>query len=122
MVLVDTSIWISLFRKGNDEIGQKMWALVARNEAALCGQVWVEYVGGFRKQVERRKHEQSLKQFPFLETSRETFECAANLLADYPHLGAGDGIIAATAFSIKATLFTLDGDFKDLKQEGLELF
>ena len=38
MVLVDTSGWISLYRRRNNEVGEKMWRVVARNEAALCGQ------------------------------------------------------------------------------------
>ena len=41
MVLVDTSIWINLCRKKTPEIGQKIWTLVGRNDAAVCGQVWV---------------------------------------------------------------------------------
>ena len=48
MVLVDTSIWISLYRRKDAEIGQLIWALTARNEAAITGQIWVEFLGGFR--------------------------------------------------------------------------
>ena len=44
MVLVDTSIWINLCRKKTTEIGQKIWTLVGRNDAAVCGQVWVEFL------------------------------------------------------------------------------
>ena len=47
MVLVDTSIWIALYRKRGVEIGQKIWMLAARNEAAISGQIWVEFLGGF---------------------------------------------------------------------------
>ncbi len=122
MVLVDTSIWISLFRKEKSGIGQKMWALVADNKAAICGQIWVEYLGGFRKEQDRRHHERALKDFPFLETTRETFERAADLLGNYPRLGPGDAIIAATAIKTKSPLFTLDRDFRSLTAEGLALY
>lgn len=122
MVLIDTSVWISLFRKSEEALGQKIWALVAQNQAALCGQVWVEYLGGFRKEEMRKEHEKALRAFPFLPTARETFEFAAHLLAKHPHLGAGDAIIAATAMKNRASLFTLDKDFSPLKKEGLELF
>ncbi len=122
MVLVDTSVWISLYRKEAAEIGQKMWALVTGNQAAFCGQVWVEYLGGFRKEGERRKHEKALKEFPFLETSRSAFDQAADLLAQYPFLGYGDAIIAATAIDRKTPLFTLDKGFRKLAPEGLVLF
>lgn len=53
MVLIDTSIWLSLYRKQESELAQKLWMLAARNEAAVSGQVWVEFLGGFRKQAVR---------------------------------------------------------------------
>ncbi len=122
MVLVDTSVWINLYRKESTQIGQKMWSLVADNLAALCGQIWVEYLGGFRKEEERKKHEKALVNFPFLETSKKAYQMAANLLAQYPRLGPGDAIIAGTAITTGAALFSLDKDFKLLSSEGLTLF
>ncbi|HEX5035341.1 MAG TPA: PIN domain-containing protein [bacterium] len=122
MVLIDTSVWIALFRKKSGDLGEKMLTLVANNNAALCGQVWVEYLGGFRKEELRRYHEAALGNFPFLETSRSAFRLAANLLAAHPRLGAGDAIIAATAISNGSPLLTLDKDFLPLSKEGLELF
>ncbi|MBI3541183.1 MAG: PIN domain-containing protein [Deltaproteobacteria bacterium] len=121
MILIDTSVWISLYRKDKAEIGQKMWALTAANEAALCGQVWVEFVGGFRKKDQRKEYEKLLKAYPFLDTSREAYEKAAEFLANHPRLGAGDAIIAATAVTQKVPLLTLDHDFKVLEKEGLEI-
>jgi len=121
MVLIDTSIWISLFRKENKEIGQKMWGLTVANQAAICGQVWVEYIGGFRKDAERTKHAKAFKAFPYLETSRSACEFAAELLAKHPRLGPGDAIIAATAISQRCPLFTMDADFQALLKEGLSL-
>ena len=122
MILIDTSIWISLFRNTNTEIGQKMWCLTAENKAALCGQVWVEYIGGFRKSEERKKHQASLKIFPFLDTPQVAYQKAADLLASHPRLSAGDAIIAATALHHKISLFTLDKDFSELVSEGLSLY
>ena len=122
MVLIDTSVWIALFRKEKNDIGQKMWTLVAENQASICGQIWVEYIGGFRKEAERQKHEKALKAFPFIEETRAAFEKAAALLARYPCLGPGDAIIAATAITSKTPLFTLDKDFSRLGDEGLLLF
>jgi predicted nucleic acid-binding protein len=122
MVLIDTSIWIALFRKQRAEIGEKMWMLAARNEAALAGQVWVEFLGGFREQSIRSAYEENLRAFPFLETTRAAYDLAANLLAAHPRLGAGDAIIAATAISSNATLWTADRDFHELTSVGLRLF
>ncbi len=122
MVLIDTSIWIALFRNSNSEVGQKMWLLTAENKAALCGQVWVEYIGGFRKPEERKKHQAGLKIFPFLETPQAAYQKASDLLAEHPRLGAGDAIIAATALHHKIPLFTLDKDFQELIKDGLSLY
>lgn len=122
MVLVDTSIWISLFRKKDAESGQKIWALTARNEAAVTGQVWVEFLGGFRDRVTRTAYAEKLRAYPFIETGRAAYDLAAELLADHPRLGAGDAIIAATAITSGAELWTADMDFHDLLPAGLHLY
>jgi predicted nucleic acid-binding protein len=122
MVLVDTSIWIALYRKRTAEIGEKIWMLVSRNEAAVTGQVWVEFLGGFRDQTLRSSYGERLRAYPFLETSRDAYGLAADLLAKHPRLGAGDAIIAATAITAGAELWTTDRDFADLAADGLQLF
>jgi predicted nucleic acid-binding protein len=122
MVLIDTSVWISLYRKQDSELGQKLWMLAARNEAAVTGQVWVEFLGGFRKHAVRRDYRDKLGAYPFLETTRAAYDLAADLLAAHARLGAGDAIIAATAITSQAALFTLDVDFAALVPRGLALF
>lgn len=122
MVLVDTSIWISLYRKQDSELGQKLWMLAARNEAAVTGQVWVEFLGGFRKPALRRDYQSKLGAYPFLETTRAAYDLAAELLAAHVRLGAGDAIIAATAMTSHSALFTTDRDFAALVPHGLVLF
>ncbi len=122
MVLVDTSIWISLYRKKGAEIGQKIWMLAARNEAAVAGQIWVEFLGGFREQSIRDAYAEKLRAYPFLETTRAAYDLAADLLAAHPRLGAGDAIIAATAITSDAALWTADRDFDQLLDRGLRFF
>lgn len=122
MVLIDTSIWISLFRKRSEVIGDLMWSLTAKNEAAICGQILVEYRGGFRDTKRRQEFGDPFFEFPFLETNRDAFHLASDLLADYPKLGSGDAIIAATAIDHQVPLLTLDQDFKLLKKVGLKIF
>ncbi|MBL7686109.1 MAG: PIN domain-containing protein, partial [Deltaproteobacteria bacterium] len=111
-----------LFRKESAEIGQTMWLLTASNPAAFCGHVWVEDLGGFRKESLRAFHRQAMANFPFLQTSHQAYERAADLLATHPRLGPGDAIIAATALENKCALFTLDRDFSVLTSEGLILY
>jgi predicted nucleic acid-binding protein len=122
MVLVDTSIWISLYRKKGAEIGQKIWMLAARNEAAVAGQIWVEFLGGFREQSIRDAYAEKLRAYPFLETTRAAYDLAADLLAAHPRLGAGDAVIAATAITSDAALWTADRDFDQLLDRGLRFF
>lgn len=122
MVLVDTSIWIGLFRKRNAEIGQKIWMLAARNEAAVAGPIWVEFLGGFRQEPVRKAYEEKFRAYPFLVTTRKAWDLAADLLAAHPRLGSGDAIIAATAITSDAALWTTDKDFDVLRDRGLRLF
>jgi predicted nucleic acid-binding protein len=122
MVLVDTSIWIALYRKREAAMGQTIWMLVARNEAAVSGQIWVEFLGGFRDESIRSGYEEKLRAYPFLGTTRKAYELAAQLLSAHPRLGAGDAIIAATAITSDAFLWTADRDFDELAPHGLRLY
>jgi len=103
-------------------MGQKIWMLVARNEAAVSGQIWVEFLGGFRDQSIRSGYEEKLRAYPFMETTREAHELATRLLSAHPRLGAGDAIIAATAITSDALLWTADSDFHELAPHGLRLY
>ena len=122
MVIVDTSIWISLYRKKDAEIGQKIWMLTARNEAAVIGQIWVEFLGGFRDRSTQNVYAEKFRAYPFIATERSAYDLAAELLGAHPRLGAGDAIIAATAITSGAELWTADTDFDDLASVGLHRY
>jgi predicted nucleic acid-binding protein len=122
VVLVDTSIWISLYRRREATIGERIWMLVARNEAAVSGQISAEFLGGFRESSVRQSYGEKLGAFPFLDTTRAGYALAAEFLVLCPRLGAGDAIIAATAVTAGASLWTLDQDFTLLVPHGLTLF
>jgi predicted nucleic acid-binding protein len=96
--------------------------LVASNEAAVRGQICVEFLGVFRNESIRSRYEEKLRAYPFLETTREAYELAARLLAAHSRLGAGDAIIAATAITSDALLWTDDRDFHELAPHGLRLY
>lgn len=122
MVIVDTSIWISLCRKKSAEIGQILWMLAVRNEAAITGQIQVELLGGFRDRPLRAAYAEKLRAYPFVETDRPAYDLATELLAAHPRLGAGDAIVAATTIRSGAVLWSLDADFKELLADGLQLY
>ena len=121
MVIVDTSIWISLYRKRDAELGQMMWELAVRNEAAVTGQIWVEFLGGFRDRAKRVGYAEAFQAYPFIETDMGAYNLAVELLATHPRLGAGDAIIAATAMRARVPLWTTDSDFDELREDGLKL-
>lgn len=123
MVLLDTSIWIQLFRQKESSLGGQVSILVARNEAAICGQVLVEFIGGFRKPEMRREFGGPFEKFPFLDTPQKGCRLAAEILGNHPQLGSGDAVIAATALYHKVPLMTLDKGFRVLEDlYGLEIF
>ncbi|MBI4237377.1 MAG: PIN domain-containing protein [Deltaproteobacteria bacterium] len=121
MVLVDTSVWITLYRKKDHALGQLLWSLVARNAAAICGQIWVEFIGGFRTAQLRAEYAATFASFEWLPTDESTYRLAADLLATCPQLGSGDVIIAATAITHDVPLLTGDTDFQQLVAHGLQL-
>lgn len=121
MVLVDTSIFISLHRHRSARIAQRLQQLANRNEAAVCGFVWVEFVGGFRSRKVRGRIAEMLKAYPWLDSPRQVFELAADWVADYRGIGAGDAIIAATAYLNDAKLMTIDKGLLALTATGLNV-
>jgi len=121
VVLVDTSIFISLHRHRSARIAQRLQQLANRNEAAVCGPVWVEFVGGFRSKRKRERIAEMLKAYPWLDSPRQVFELAADWVADYRGIGAGDAIIAATAYFNDARLMTIDKGLLTLTAAGLEV-
>jgi predicted nucleic acid-binding protein len=121
VVLIDTSIWIALYRKRSRALGQRLWQLAARNEAAVCGQVWVEFIGGFRNGEKRAQFADQLRAYPWLDTPRAACELAADWCASHPSLGAGDTLIAASAVINGAELMTLDSGFTALRSVGLKV-
>lgn len=121
MILIDTSVWIRLYRKKNSPLGQFVWSLVTKNEAAVCGQILVEFLGGFKNQLERKRFQKLIEEFPYIETSKESYQKAAELLAEFQFLGSGDAVIAATAIQERCPLLTADKDFRRVKKQGLAL-
>jgi predicted nucleic acid-binding protein len=121
MVVIDTSIWIGLYRRQSSEVARQLSLLADRNKAAICGPVWVEFLGGFRSASKRDHYASLLSAYPWLETPRPAFEIAAQWCAAHRKLGPGDAIIAGTAVVNGAALLTMDRDFGVLSAEGLKV-
>ena len=122
MVCIDTSIWVLSWRQNGGEVWHDLRELILADQAALCGQVWVELIGGFRSEERRMTNTRRLHGYPWLDTSRTAYELAAEWIASFKGIGAGDAIIAATAFLNDSPLFTVDRSFESLRGAGLKLF
>ena len=121
MVCVDSSIFITIYRQPKSPLAARLTQLVNDRHAALCGQVWVELLGGFRNEHTRRAVREGFAEYPWLETTRQAFELAAEWVAEFRGLGAGDAIIAATSRLNNCPLFTVDRSFESLRAAGLKL-
>lgn len=119
MVCLDSSILIGQVRAPGSAWAEEAAIVLRQGKACICGQIWVEVVGGYRSQSRRKTFTAYLQAFPWLETSREAFELAAEWVAKYRNFGPGDAIIAATVLLNDATLLTADNGFRVLEPEGL---
>jgi predicted nucleic acid-binding protein len=121
MVLVDSSVFIRLFRKESAPIAERLSALVIANQAAICGPVWVEFLGGFSSFDRRQRYQDALSGYPWLETTRETFELAAEWAGRRRGIGVIDAVIAATARVHRAGLLTTDRAFLQFAEEQIDV-
>jgi len=121
MVCLDSSILISLFRNPSGPGSSEAKEAIAAEEACLCGQVWIEVVGGYRSEPRRRAFAELMRDYPWLDTPREAYELAAEWVAKYRGIGPGDALIAATVVLNQASLLTVDAGFRPLAKEGLKL-
>lgn len=119
--VIDTIVFIQLFRKHQTALSRQVIALVERDEAAICGQVWVEFLGGFGNERRRQDYAQRLSAYTWLNSPREAYRLAADLCAKYRGIGPGDAVIAATVIVNNASLLALDIGFNSLVSEGLKL-
>jgi predicted nucleic acid-binding protein len=121
VVCLDSSILISLYRNPNMPGLETARSVIIDGSACLCGQVWVETVGGFRSNERRAQCAENLAEFPWLDTPREAYELAADWVARHAGIGAGDAIIAATVKLADARLLTCDKAIAVLKREGVKI-
>lgn len=122
MILIDTSVWIMAFRGSHESpVAERLLDIIRERKACTCGQVWLEFIGGYRNEDRRRRYATQLASYPWLETPREAYELAAEWVARHAGIGAGDAIIAATVKLADARLLTCDKAIAVLKREGVKI-
>jgi predicted nucleic acid-binding protein len=116
--LVDTSVWIEVFRKGSRISIERS---VSIDEMVTCLPVIQEVLQGFRDDIAFRRAREAMLAFPCLESplSVQVFEDAVNLFRTARRTGitvrsSVDCLIAATAIRHGVTVLHRDRDFANL--------
>lgn len=122
LVLIDTSVWISYFRRDNKPVEGAVERLLDEDLAATCSLVMAELIQGARdkKQIEiLRPHFESLHALD--ESTQDWVEAGSLAFAmkkKGKSLGLADCFLAVVAKKNRATIYSLDKHFSALKAEG----
>ena len=117
MVVVDTTVWVDFFAGRSTPQVRRMKSLVEEGEdVALCGVILAEILQGIRANAECARLESILRNFLFLEMSRETFISAAHIYRSLRAKGVTirssvDCMIAACCIENGARLLHNDRDY-----------
>ena len=119
-VLVDTSAWIKFFREGNSPEAAHLSYLLEIGQAAYCAPIRVEVISGARSAREFALLEKFFSALILFEISNEIWakvEDARFRLARMGYQAAiVDLVIACVAENYKAPLWSLDSDFKFIRE------
>ena len=112
MVLVDTSAWIELHRRdGNPAVKLAVRGLLDEYEAALCGPVEMEYLGGARPE-DRERLQAWCNVLPYLRSDQKVWRKAArhfSLLRSHGLTAPwNDVLIATIALDHGCRLYAVD--------------
>lgn len=118
MVLVDTSAWIELHRRtGDKHVKMSVLGLLEEYQAALCGPVEMEFLGGARKE-ERDKLKAWCNVLPYLRSDQKLWRKAADHFALVKQHGLtvpwNDLLIATIAREHKVRVYAVDKHFEAL--------
>lgn len=118
VVLVDTSLWVEIFRKGSR---LRLEAIVDLDDIATCLPIIQEVLQGFRDERSFRVAKEAMLSFPVVESpmTTELFEEAVDLYRAARRSGLTirsgvDCLIAACAIRRGLTLLHHDRDFDSL--------
>lgn len=114
MILIDSSVWISVFRSPKSEVALAV-ERIAGDDAATCGIVMQEVLQGVRPPHYVEAVRQSLSRHYYLETPPEVYVKAADYMRRCRSHGISlptvDALIGAIASHHGARLWSLDDDF-----------
>ena len=118
MILVDTSVWIALFRKGEKKTLEN---LIDFDEATTCPPIVQEVLQGFRDEFAFRRARAGMLALPIVDSpvGMDVYEEAAQIYRTARRAGVTirsgvDTLIAASAIRHDLTVLHADRDFEAL--------
>jgi predicted nucleic acid-binding protein len=122
MVLVDSSVWIEALRRdGNVHVKLAVEGLLEKYEAAWCGPVKLEVLGGARAQ-DRKKLEEQFSCIPYFPMADGAWDSAKNLAWLLRDKGCtapwNDILIAALSVKADCRIYAVDKHFQLMYQSG----
>jgi predicted nucleic acid-binding protein len=122
MVLVDSSVWIEALRRdGNVNVKLALENLLEEYEAAWCGPVKLEVLGGARAQ-DRQKLEAHFDCIPYYPMKDEAWDSAKSLACRLRDKGCtapwNDILIAALSVKADCRIYAVDKHFQLMYESG----
>jgi hypothetical protein len=122
MVLVDSSVWIEALRRGGRlEVKLALEGLLEEYEAAWCGPVKLEVLGGARAQ-DREKLEAHFSCIPYFQMKDAAWDAAKKLAWRLRDRGCttpwNDILIAALSVEADCRIYSVDKHFEMMRDSG----
>lgn len=122
MVLVDSSVWIeSLRRDGNVYVKLALENLLEEYEAAWCGPVKLEVLGGARKQ-DREQLETHFECIPYFQMKDHAWDAAKKIAWRLRDKGCNppwnDVLIATLSVQAECRIYSIDKHFEQMREAG----
>ena len=122
MVIVDSSVWIeALRRSGNVQVKLALEALLEEYEAAWCGPVKLEVLGGARAQ-ERKALEECFSCIPYFPMTDAAWDSAKELAWRLRDKGCNapwnDVLIATLSRKAECRVYAVDKHFDLMQRSG----
>lgn len=124
VILVDTSVWVDYFRKGDSpEASMLARALEDEEDIAILPIILTEVLQGFVRDEDFQRARDLLTRLPSVPVRRESYVQAAQLYRALRRKGvtvrgAVDCVIAQAAIESGAELLTLDRDFSAIARHS----
>ena len=114
-IMLDSSVWIDYFRKGQGEIFNRVDMLLDQNRIVLCGIVEFEIIQGIREK-ERHTIKELFGALPYVDFLRRDFVRAGEILNSLRKTGItippSDCLIATLCIRLDIMLLTFDKHFE----------